>query len=70
MVEEAKEFCELDECDPHSRFVEELADTLETIDAIKKHLHITDVDLATAKFKKYDERGGYIDGIMLEIQED
>jgi predicted house-cleaning noncanonical NTP pyrophosphatase (MazG superfamily) len=50
--------------------IEELADILEVIDAIKDFKKIDDKKLNSIKEKKFDERGGFNEKIILDEVED
>lgn len=45
--------------------IQELADLKEVIRAIQDRYHITDDDIHTAQVKKFDERGGFYDRLIL-----
>lgn len=60
LKEEVDEFLEDDS-------IEELADVMEVISEIRRHY---DEEVLTVQRKKYDERGGFLDKIILESVED
>ncbi len=45
---------------------EELADLLTVIDAVRNHFNISENVLSDAKTQKHREKGGFIDGCLLE----
>ena len=45
---------------------EELADLLTVIDAVRNHFDISENVLSDAKTQKHNEKGGFIDGCLLE----
>ena len=46
--------------------IDELADLLEVIDAVKKYKNISDAEIAEVKSKKFADRGGFDKRIILE----
>lgn len=63
LVEEAEEYAE-------SRSVEELADVLEVLDAIRAANGIEDDELSRLRTEKSGERGRFEDGVVLERVEE
>lgn len=59
LVEEAKEFRE-------TGSIEELADVLEVIEAIRKLRDYKESRIHSVKWVKYEEKGGFCDGVILE----
>lgn len=57
--EEVEEFCE-------SREIEELADILEVVHAIRENQGVTAEQLQAIREQKADQRGQFKDGIVLE----
>ncbi len=45
---------------------EELADLLTVVDAVRNHFNISENVLSDAKTQKHNEKGGFIDGCLLE----
>lgn len=68
LVEEAEELAQLGDNSLHSEYVEELADVLEVVEALKERLHITNEELNAAKLNKKYERGGFTKGFMLRLK--
>ena len=48
------------------QITEELADLLEVVDAIRKELDVSEMDLDETKTIKQCEKGGFYDGCVLE----
>lgn len=59
LLEEVKEFNE-------SETLEELADILEVVKAVCVCKNISSTELENVRIKKFNERGGFVDKIILE----
>ncbi|WP_232701381.1 nucleoside triphosphate pyrophosphohydrolase [Halobacterium wangiae] len=63
LLEEATEYAE-------SRAVEELADVLEVVAAIREARDVSSEELEAIRAEKAAERGGFTDGVVLERVEE
>jgi predicted house-cleaning noncanonical NTP pyrophosphatase (MazG superfamily) len=61
--EEVAEYCE-------DRTVDELADVLEVVHALREHHGVSGDELATLREEKAEERGRFEDGVVLERVEE